>query len=160
MSIIEYNLSMLKKNLKRSAIVGLLTVMGICSGIIPEVSRETFSLNYSISANAQSISDNELEKYARAVLKIEPFRKKAYQQVASLIGKRPPEISCGSTNYNSIDPKFRGQVQRIVSNFCQKSQSIIQSAGLNARRFNQITNQANRDPQLKRRIQNAINSLR
>jgi hypothetical protein len=126
-------------------------------GVIPEVSWQPAALVLRQSARSQDLNANQVNRYAKAVLAIEGERKKAFQEIQTLIGRVPPQLTC--TNRDSIK-KLPRNAQAIAVNFCNVSKKIAQESGLSADEFNRITAAARKDANLKAQIQRAIMDLR
>ncbi|MEM8779349.1 MAG: DUF4168 domain-containing protein, partial [Cyanobacteria bacterium P01_G01_bin.49] len=109
------------------------------------------------SPPVSSFSDEDVTNYARTVLKIESQRQVAYEQIEEIIDDPPPEIACDR-------PKSLQQLptdaQKIAVEFCNQSKKIAQESGLSSNQFNAITEKAQKDETLKKRIQNAMIRIR
>ncbi|MCU0518334.1 MAG: DUF4168 domain-containing protein [Oscillatoria sp. Prado101] len=144
----------LKGLLSQSLIVGVLSVVGVLSGVVPGLSGRLPVLVIGDTARAQTISDGEVVNYARAVLAIEPKRQAAYQEIQKKTGSGsvPPIVCSDSTSIN----KLPGNVRNIALKFCNESKAIVENNGLNIARFNEITALQQNDSALQKRIQDEI----
>ncbi len=64
-----------------SLVVGVFATVGVLSGFAPDLSRHSTDLSFSSAAYAQSITNTEVTKYARAVLVMEPVRQTAFNEI-------------------------------------------------------------------------------
>lgn len=142
-----------KQKFYRYLITGTLAIVSILGGVIPEGSRQSFSLTFSTSAYAQNISDEDIRKFAQAVLDIETRRQKAYDDIQKIMGTPPPTISCSDrTSFKNLPP----DAKQIAEQFCKDSKNIVESRGLSVSKFNTITNRVQSNPDLQKRIQNSM----
>lgn len=112
-----------------------------------------FPLSFSLSATAQVISDETINLYAQAVIKIEAERQEALTAIQEVIAGDTPEISC---NQPSTYESLPAGAQEIAIAYCQDSENIVQNTGMSVTEFNQITQQLQEDPELRRRIQKVM----
>jgi hypothetical protein len=138
-------------------IANTLALFGIFGGVIPEVSWQPATIVLRPTARSQELGSDKVNRYAKAVLVIEVERKKAFEEIQTLIGRVPPQLTC--TNRDSIK-KLPRNAQAIAVNFCNVSKKIAQDSGLTADEFNRITAAARKDANLKTQIQRAIMNLR
>jgi hypothetical protein len=144
----------------RSFVIITIAGVGLSYGIIPEISRDSHSLelNSTVFAQTNSFTDQQLRNYARAVLNMERERLATYDFIKEKAGT-VPEISCYQTNNNNeIQPitrnTLREQLQGNLSqlsgsvlnqvvdrafSYCRNAQKIVRDSGLNAQEFNNIT---------------------
>lgn len=144
----------LNRILSQSLIVGVLSAVGLLSGLAPGLSGRLPVLVTGDSALAQTITDAELVNYARAVLAIEPKRQAAYEEIQKKSGSASvPAIVCSdSTSIN----KLPGNVRNIAVKFCNESKTLVEKNGLNIARFNEITTLQQNDSALQKRIQDEL----
>lgn len=143
--------------LSRFLIANTLALFGMFGGMVPEVSWQPAALVLRQSARSQDLEVDKINRYAKAVLAIEVERKKAFNEIQTLIGRVPPQLTC--TNRDSIK-KLPRNAQAIAVNFCNTSKKIAQQSGLTSEEFNRITAAARKDPNLKAQIQRAIMNQR
>jgi len=143
--------------LSRFLIANTLALFGIFGGVIPEISWQPTALLLRQAAYSQEFSADQVNRYAKAVLAIEVERKQAFQEIQTLIGRVPPQLTC--TNRDSIK-KLPRNAQAIAVKFCNQSKKIAQDSSLTADEFNRITTAARKDANLKGQIQRAIMNLR
>ncbi|WP_071191482.1 DUF4168 domain-containing protein [Trichormus sp. NMC-1] len=114
------------------------------------------TLGLSPKAAAQSITVNntEVTNYAQSVLKMEPDRQQAFDEIKKLIGEKEiPKIVCNdSRSMNSLPSKARD----IAVNYCNRSQKIVENHGLSIERFNAITLEIQNSSDLKRQVYNTL----
>ncbi len=143
--------------LSRFFIANTLAFLGLVGGMIPEVSWQPTALVFRSKAYSQEFSPDSINRYAKAVLAIEVERKKAFEEIQTLIGRVPPQLTC--TNRESIK-KLPRNAQVIAINFCNRSKNIAEQSGLKPGEFNQITEAARKNANIKTQIQRAIINLR
>ena len=143
--------------LSQSLIVGVLTTVGLLSGLSPGLSGRSGVLVFSSTAYAQTaVSNEEVTNYSRAVLLIEPARQTALDEVKEMVHSDAfSRVRCDKQDTISALPD---NAQRVVVKYCTTSNSIIKSNGLDSHRFNEITTiyQSQSDPDLNRRIHNEL----
>lgn len=130
----------------QSLMVGVLAAVGIVSGVTPEFSKDSHTLVFSNTAQAQAVSNDELSRYVRASLKIEQLRLVVYNEIKKVNGGNVPDIdSCSLQG-------LPGNIRPIWQNFCQQSQSITDAEGFSNNRYNAITRMRQADANLERRV--------
>ncbi|HEY9633403.1 MAG TPA: DUF4168 domain-containing protein [Coleofasciculaceae cyanobacterium] len=149
--------SRLRRNriLSQSLVVGTLTAIGLLSGFIPGLSKDSPTLVFSAPAYAQAVSADEVTKYAQAVLAIEQIRQAAYREIKIIIGSDVPEIVC---NRPATIRKLPSEAQGLAQNYCNQSSAIVANyfpRGKNAR-FNEITTLMQGNANLRTKIQNEL----
>ncbi|BDA40111.1 hypothetical protein CPARK_000095000 [cyanobacterium endosymbiont of Braarudosphaera bigelowii] len=128
-----------------SSLVGLLGILYGCS--------LASTVSSSPSQSVVRFSDKDITNYAQIVLKIEDQRQIAYQKIEEITEGLPQEISCDQSDTLKQLPN---QAQTIAVKFCNLSKKIAQDSGLSSNRFNRITEKAQKDTTLRKRIQNAM----
>lgn len=143
-----------RSNFNKILLVASLATGSILFGIVPTVSG-TSRLSFQTAAYAQSAE--EVTKFARAVLAMEPLRQAAYDDIKRIIGSsQVPNINCSQPSSFSSLP---GNARQIAVNYCNKSRDFVRTSGLTIDRFNEIASQAQSNADLERRIQNAMIEL-
>jgi hypothetical protein len=136
----------IKHKLSESLVFATLTAASLIFG----------TLGLSPKANAQPVTVNNTEviNYAQSVLKMEPKRQQAFEEIKKLIGgKEIPKIVCNDpSSMNSLPNKAR----EIAVNYCNDSQTIVAANNLTIERFNQITVEVQNNDALKRQIYNTL----
>jgi predicted helicase len=125
-------------------------------GFITTLSLVSSTLIYSTKVDAQTpaINDAEMTNYARSLLKMEPARQQALQDIKKIIGDGDvPPIVCNDSN--SIT-KLPEKARDIAVNYCQRSQKIVEENQLSIDRFNGITMQLQNNEDLKKLIYNRL----
>ncbi|WP_107671049.1 DUF4168 domain-containing protein [Cyanothece sp. BG0011] len=152
MVFIHCSLLNLNRIFTRSLMSSLVVFFGILNGcsLVPNVSPTP-------SPPPSSFSDEEVTNYAQTVLKIEDQRRIAYDEIEAVIDNQPPEIACDQPETIKQLPE---QAQKIAVQFCNESKKIAQDSGLSSNQFNAITENAQKDATLKKRIQNAMIRIR
>lgn len=144
------------KQLTKFSLILTLAGVGVVAGITPELSltRSRISFNLSNIALAQNYSPQELENYAKSLLAIELLRQSTYNEIKTNMNGSPiPEIRCFEPDSLQELP---GNSRQIAVNYCNKSQEIVTSNGLTIERFNEITNNLQNNPEMKRQVQNTL----
>ena len=150
----------LKPRLVRPLIVSIISALGLISGLVPSLQisplDRTASVVISNSAYAQAnaITSDEVQNYARSVLAIEPVRQEAYNQIKQITGDRDvPAIACHQPNsLNNLNRDIR----EIAVDYCNQSIAIVEQNDLTIGRFNVITTSQQSDPDLQQRIQEEL----
>lgn len=140
----------LNRILLQSLTVGTISAAGLLTGWVPSLSLQSAGLVLDSAAYAQEISQDEITKYARAVLAIEPRRREVYDEIKGMVGTVPPIVCNETRKINTLPGNIRGI---IAVNYCDYAKKIIEGNGLSVSRFNQITLNLQADPTLKQRIQ-------
>ena len=143
-----------KNLLDRSLMVGVGTAASLCLGLVP--SFHSLGVSLSSAAYAQSISDSDVQSYARSVLAIEPLRQSAYEEIKGISGS-VPRIECHRPSSLNDLPS---NVRQIAVSYCNQAISIVEGNGLTISRFNEIRVAQDADSSLLNRIQQAIVELR
>lgn len=138
----------------QTALTLTLALAGVLSGTVPSVpSNFSDSLRLERSASAQAISETEVRDYAIIVLQMEPRRQTVLRDIETIIGSKPEAIPCYQTRTLRRLPQ---DARELAVSYCNAYKELIESRGLTVARFNQITQQAQADEELKRRIQTAM----
>lgn len=141
--------------LVQGGMITLLSWAGLASSHLPNLLDQHHPWTISSTASAQpalpTFTDIEIQNYALAVLRMEPFRQAAYNDIKKVIGNRElPAIACHrKREIDNLPVDIRG----IAINYCNQSRKIVISNGLTIARFNEITNSINTDQTLEQRIQ-------
>ncbi len=134
-------------------VVLVVTSLGI--GVVPDLGPgPTVRLN--AIAQAQGISDDEVRRYAQALLDMEPQRVRAYTRLQDIVGGNVPSIVCNQTTSFSGLP---GNARQIAQNYCNHSRRIVRDRGFSIQRFNQITELIRADGRLRERVQAVMRQL-
>ncbi len=124
--------------------------MGWASGWVPSFSVHTASLSFSSAAVAQTAT--QIANYAEAVLQMENPRKRYYNQVRTYYQDQShslPNDVCRQDN-------LPGRVKGLCDQFFSDSADILRRNNLSIREFNQLTEQIQRDPGLRERVQQEL----
>jgi hypothetical protein len=135
-----------ERKLTQTLFLSMATVLAVVSA--------TFLDGVKVNAQNPPINNAEVKSYAISLLKMEPLRQGAYDDIKKIMaGKEPPRIICSDSNsVNSIPT----QAQGIAVKYCQSSQKIVTENGLSVNRFNEITAQIPDNPGLQKRIQEEL----
>lgn len=146
----------LNRILSRSLLAGVLSTFGLLTGLVPTLSHRAPGIVFDAAAYAQAVRVDELTKYAKSVLDIEPLRQQAYNDIKKLLGDDTvPPIDC--SDLDSLSAKK--DVRAIAVNFCQKSKTLVEQNDLTIKRFNEITMARGSDPLLEQRVSEEINRI-
>lgn len=141
------------KPLATSFFVGALATIGVLSGFAPDLSSRSTNFSFSSAAYAQSVTNTEVTKYARAVLVMEPVRQTAFTEIKKMIrGDIPPIVCHKPKSLNTLPTNAR----KIAVNYCKRSKQIVESNGLTINRFNAITINLQSNPNLKRQVHDEL----
>lgn len=109
-------------------------------------------------ATVTSLSADEIENYAKAVLAIEQSRQVASTEIQQMTNNGTvPDVTC--TKADSI-AGLASNIQKIAVNYCEKSKEHIETHGLTILKFNGITVTAQSNTELQERIQSELVRLR
>lgn len=108
-------------------------------------------------AQAQNYNEEKLERYAEAVLAIEPLRQRAFRKIQNILNSQDvPSIACNRTeSYQNLP----SQAQSLIVDYCNRSKSIVQEQGLTVSEFNTITADVKANPELKQQVQTEMLEL-
>jgi hypothetical protein len=141
----------------RVLLVGAIATLGVLSGYLPGLSSPSFQgapqLTFNAPAQAQAISEEELDTYIRAAYDMEILRRRSFREIRAANNGTVPDISCNSSE------GLADNVAPIVRDFCDRSEVILNNYGMNSRRFNQIYTNSLSDPNLAARIQRRLQEL-
>jgi hypothetical protein len=108
-----------------------------------------------LAQGGEEFSDNELRNYAMALMQIEPIRQSTLAQVIRANGGGTlPNLVC---NQPSTMDGLNGDAKSLFIRYCNQSESIAASKGLNIDKFNQITQSVRSNPQLQNRVRAYMN---
>ena len=154
---IKYYPNNSKKLLSQWLIISLFTGAGMLVSIVPQLSQKHFSVSFDRLVSAQEINEQELNKYAQAILTMEKSRQESYTEIKKIIGEAPPEIVCDQpSSYDSLPT----EAQKIALNYCQSSEQIVKNSGLSVSQFNRITRMVQGDANLQKKVQNAMSEIK
>ncbi len=160
--------------------------LSILAGIVPDLSAHQYSQFFSSAARAdetntnthrshthnsvsqlkptrrstiaqagEEFSDADLRNYASALMQIEPIRQSTLAQVIRANGGGTlPNLVC---NQPSTMDGLNSEAKSLFIKYCNQSESIAASKGLNIEKFNQITQLVRSSPQLQNRVRAFMN---
>lgn len=103
-----------------------------------------------VAQGGEEFSDTELRNYALALMQIEPIRQSTLSQVIRANGGGTlPNLIC---NQPSTMDGLNGEAKSLFIKYCNQSESIAASKGLNIDKFNQITQSVRSNPQLQNKV--------
>lgn len=145
------------KIIAQSLIVAALAAIGVVSGATPEISKDSHTLIFSSSVYAQTApTDAELTNYATAILAMEPLRQNAYNEIKKIMSGSVPNIECH--RLDSINSLASAEARQIAENYCKQALALVVNY-LSPTRFNQITQIAENDPNLRQKIKDRMRQL-
>ena len=134
-------------------ILSMAWLLGV-TAIISSCSSNSASETPSPIATVTTVSVEEVENYAKAVLAIEQSRQAAYSEIQQIINEEQvPNFSCTQADTIYALP---GNVRDIAVNYCERAKDIGETQGLTMTQFNAITVTAQSDSELLKRIQNEL----
>lgn len=134
--------------------VGLLAIASLLLGWAPGLGQDgALSLGSQAMAQAKKpVSAEQIAKFVRSAMAMEPKRKQALQEIQAIMGQ-VPTIRCDNRDsFNELDPAVRG----VAINYCNESKRIVESNELSVERFNEILLEQRSNKALRERIQNEI----
>nr|WP_236117076.1 DUF4168 domain-containing protein [Hassalia byssoidea] len=131
--------------LEKSFLFGALAAVGLASS--------AFAFSYQVDAQTPT----EIRNYAKAVLAMEPERRRTFEGIKKLIGGGEiPQIVCSNPNsLNGLPNKAR----ELAVNYCNRSQQIVEQNGLSIDNFNKITRDLQSNQKLKDEVYNTLLDL-
>lgn len=145
-----------RRFLLQTLVVSSLSTVGLLLGVVPSL-QPVAGLSFGTAAYAQSVSDQEIQDYAKSVLSIEPLRQAAYNQIKQITGSDDlPAVACHRPSSLSNLPD---NIRDIAVDYCNQAIAIVERNELTITRFNEITIAHQSDRSLSNRIQQAINQL-
>lgn len=146
-----------------SLVVSALSTVAVLGRLAPSFAGQTPTLTVIAPSYAQAFSDQEITKYAKAVLEIEPVRKGALDRfkkfVESTNSVQLSEIACHKVAGEGL-PWLTKEPRQIVVDYCEQSKEIVENNGMSIRRFNEITVNSRSNSELMRRIRNELLRLK
>ncbi len=130
-------------------IAGIFCTGSLLTGIVPTISWPQPGLNLTSAAYAQAVDPQQITQYARAALKIEQIRQRAYADAKRILSGSVPLDVCRQANIPQ-------SVQAICTDFLDKSEGIIRGSGLTVPQFNEITRLRKSNPEVQQQIQNEL----
>ena len=149
MKIFDYHFCrpILPGMLLKSIFLGAFSTIGLVSS--------TFILLSIANAQTPAVVDNtELISYSRSLLRMEPARQQAFEEIKKIIGNgEVPKIVCNDSNsLNGLPDKAKD----VAIKYCNRSQKIVEENGLTIDRFNKITVEVQNNSDLKKQIYNNL----
>ena len=143
----------LNRMLLQLLVGGACTAVGL-SGFAIDLSGRSYTFIFSAVAYAQDVGDEEVKSYAQAVLRAEPVRQTALDEIKKMVdSEKTPAIVCH--NPESLEA-LPGNAQKIAVDFCNQYKDIVESYGLTITRFNEITVNLQNSPDLENRIKDEL----
>jgi hypothetical protein len=100
------------------------------------------------------VSDEDLRKYAAALVEIEPLRVEALTAIKGKVAGDLPNLMCNQPDSMSSLPS---DARKIFVRYCANANDIANRKGLSMTAFNRITSQVSGNPQLRKRLQQLVN---
>ncbi|NJN86527.1 MAG: DUF4168 domain-containing protein [Leptolyngbyaceae cyanobacterium SL_7_1] len=135
-------------------IASAIAALALFAGVVPTLSPQSPIL-FGSAASAQAVSDEEVQRYARSLLAIEPIRQSAHAEIRRIMRvEEVPPIACHRpTN------RLPRNIRQIAQNYCDQALEIVDRNDLTITRFNTITVNLQNDPNLAARVQAVIRQL-
>ena len=106
------------------------------------------------SSRVTVVNDEDVERYARAIILIEPKRKAAHNEIQRITqSEQVPDFTCTQPDKISA---LANNIEKIAVNYCNQAKEIGQGQGLTMIKFNEITRSAQSDPALQKRIETEL----
>lgn len=137
--------------------VTVISSISLLSGLTPNVSEVGFSFGVSaVHAQANSnFSNEEITNYARVVLALESRRHQVFNEIKKVMGEVPRIVCDEPSSINALP----GNAPQLAVSYCDQAKQVIEARGLTVARFNEITQQQQKDAQFRQRIQAEISRL-
>ena len=133
-------------------LAGLALILTGCSS--KSVSDAVSSESPTRSPSVSSITSEQVNNYAKALLAIEQKRQEAYEEIQKLSNnEKLSEITC---NQPETIKALDRSMQNIAVNYCKQAKEFIQDQGLTVAQFNEITDTAQSNSELRTQIQNKL----
>ncbi|MGB0561958.1 MAG: DUF4168 domain-containing protein [Spirulinaceae cyanobacterium] len=135
----------------RPSCLGLFLGTSLCvAGVAPNLLTQPSHWLDQVAHAQNPPSASEIENYAKAVLQMEPHRRNAEREIRRVGGD--PNIVCADV--------FSGLPgSQVAARYCDRASRIIEANGLSHRRFNQITEIAGANSEIKRQIRAQMTQL-
>lgn len=138
----------LKTMLWRSLLAGAISALGVLAGVTPNLGERSLFIESNCAYAQSIISDEEIANYAQSVLEIEPLRQQLYNEIKKLVGT-PPPVVCNDPSTSDL---LTGVARDIADSYCEESKGIVEKNELTIRRFNEITETMESNPDIQLRI--------
>ncbi|NER36858.1 MAG: DUF4168 domain-containing protein [Oscillatoria sp. SIO1A7] len=138
----------LKKMLWRSLLAGAISVLGVLAGVTPNLEGRSLFIENNCAYAQSIITDEEIANYAQSVLEIEPLRQQLYNEIKKIVGT-PPPVVCNDPSTSDL---LTGDARDIADSYCEESKAIVEKNELSIRRFNEITETMENNPDIQLRI--------
>lgn len=148
-------------------IVSMVSNLNVSNHATSDQSPEEVPLSVSVelSATAQTAADegnvanldidaNDIDNYARAVLRIEEVRQSTLGTVQSIVGDA--DLSAIACHQEESLDNLPENAQQLIVTFCQDSIGFVTQNDLSVEQFNYMTNAQKSDEALKIAIQDAL----
>ncbi len=137
-------------SMRNLALISLLATASTVMGITPNITARPSHILTTAAYAQNPPNSDEVAKYAKAVLAMEPHRRAAAQEIRNAGGN--PNIVCSSV--------FSGLPGgNIAQEYCSRAARIVESYGLTNRRFNEITRLAQGNAQVRGQIRSQMEQL-
>jgi hypothetical protein len=153
MMTLNFSRPHLNQMVSQSLLIGAIAALGLLSGFVPGLSKDSPTLSLGSAAYAQQVSQEELTRYVRVSIQIEKLRLVVYDEIKRVNGGTVPPISSCSTS--GLSSNVAGIWQR----FCEQSEALIKREGFTNSRYNDITRMRQQDPNLEQRVRQIRDSL-
>lgn len=109
-------------------------------------------------ATVTAVSNDEVNRYAKTVRAIEASRQATVAEITRLTqSDQMPDVACDQP---STVQKLPDNLQAIVVSYCKQAKQVGETNGFTMSRFNAITANLETNPELAKRIQAELTSLR
>lgn len=145
------------KKYYHNLLVGGVVGMAVALSLSPLSRFPLFSTSVLAQTQTQEITEEQLRKYAKAVIAIENLRRATYASIENIVGSNASlSVSCDQKkSFSQLPPAAR----TMAEDYCNQSEIIVKNNGLTVSQFNQITQQIKQNPSLKQRLQKIIEQM-
>lgn len=142
-------------------LISVVTTAGLSQTI--QVDRSGFQVA-PLSAQAQTITNEQVRSYADAVVEMDESRQQAYNQISDILTGQGLDVSeynlsCPNAQSLEVPRRVRSRVRSVLVSYCNEARTIVEKNGLTVRQFNTITASHREDEELAQRIQSAIANI-
>ena len=142
----------LQQSLLDLLIVGAFSLLGLFTGLNPDLQKRFHVMIDGSPADIKTITDTDVLSYVQAVLAIEQVRQTTYADIKQRIGYVPPAKCDNPSDLASLGDSIR----EIATHYCNQAIEAVERNGLTVNQFNAITTAQQNDPALANHIQNTF----
>ena len=133
-------------------IVGSFSLLGLFTGLNPDLQKRFHSMVWGSPVDRQAITDADVLSYVRSVLAIEQMRQTTYANIKQQIGYVPPAQCHNPSHLVGLGDR----ISEIATDYCNQAMTVVERNGLTVNQFNTITKAQQHDPVLANHIQSTF----